>query len=71
MKYKENDGITNVLDGDSIIARYKVDKHWVEKNISIRDGILNIRLYNRMKGYLDCKMELNNDSIQVIPPKNC
>ena len=67
MKYKEVNGIVNVMDGDTIIARYEVDRHWTEKNVSVKDGKLNIRLYNRMKGYLDCKVELNNNSIQKIP----
>ena len=67
MKYKEKDGIVNVMDGDTVVARYEVDRHWTEKNVSVKDGKLNIRLYNRMKGYLDCKVELNNDSIQKIP----
>ena len=67
MKYKEVNGIVNVMDGDTVIARYEVDRHWAEKNVSVKDGQLNIRLYNRMKGYLDCKVELNNDSIQKIP----
>ena len=67
MKYKEVNGIVNVMDGDTVIARYEVDRHWAEKNVSVKDGKLNIRLYNRMKGYLDCKVELNNDSIQKIP----
>ena len=67
IKYKEINGITNVMDGDTVIARYEVDRHWTEKNASIRDGVLNIRLYNRLKHYLDCKVELNNDSIQKIP----
>lgn len=67
MKYKEINGIVNVMDGDTVIARYEVDRHWIEKNISMKDGQLSIRLYNRMKGYLDCKVELNNDNIQKIP----
>ena len=67
MKYKEIDGIVNVVDGDTVVARYEVDRHWTEKNVSIKDRQINIRLYNRIKGFLDCKVELNNDSIQKIP----
>ena len=74
MKYKEIDGIVNVMDGDTVvaryevdIARYEVDRHWTEKNVSIKDGQLYIRLYNRIKGFLDCKIPLTNNTIQKIP----
>lgn len=67
MKYKEIDGIVNVMDGDTIVARYTVDRHWTEKNISIRNGKLSVRLYNRLKGYLDCIVEFSNETIQKIP----
>ena len=67
MKYKEIDGIVNVIDGDTTVARYSVDRHWTEKNISVRDGRLNVRLYNRLKGYLDCIVVLSNETIQKIP----
>jgi hypothetical protein len=66
-KYKEKDGIVNVMDGDTVVARYEVDIHWAEKNVSVKDGQLYIRLYNRIKGFLDCKIELNSDKIQKIP----
>ncbi len=69
-KYKEKDGITNVMDGDNIIARYEVDRHWVEKNISVKDGdTLKVRLYNRLKGFLDCEVKLNVEEVQKIPIK--
>jgi len=61
-KFKE-DGI----DGGNIIARYQIDRHYVEKNISLRDNYLYIRLMNMNKKYVDCKVELNNDNIQKIP----
>ena len=67
MKYKEKDGIVNVMDDDTVVARYEVDRHWTEKNISVKDGQLYIRLYNRMKGYLDRKIPLTNDTVQKIP----
>jgi len=54
MKYKEINGVVHVMDGDTVLARYEVDYHWTEKNVSVKDGQLCIRLYNRMKGYLDC-----------------
>ena len=66
-KFKEINGIINVLDNDTVVARYQIDKHWDEKNISIKDNYIYIRLYNRMKKYIDCKVELNNDNIQKIP----
>ena len=66
-KFKEIDNVINILDGDNVIARYTIDYHWKEKNISIKNDIINIRLYNRLKGYTDCVIELNNDIIQKIP----
>ena len=66
-KFKEINDIINVTENGEIVARYQVDKHWEEKNISIKDNQINIRLYNRLKGYLDCVIELNNDNIQKIP----
>ena len=66
-KYKEKGGIVNVMDGDTIVARYEVDRHWQEKNVSVKEDGIHIRLYNRMKGFQDCKVELNNDNIQKIP----
>lgn len=69
MKYKEINGVVHVMDGDTVLARYEVDYHWTEKNVSVKNGQLCIRLYNRMKGYTDCKVELHNDVIQKIP--NC
>ena len=55
------------MDGDTVVARYEVDRHWTEKNVSIKDGQLYIRLYNRIKGFLDCKIPLTNNTIQKIP----
>ncbi len=66
-KFKEINGIINVLDNDTVVARYQIDKHWDEKNVSIKDNYIYIRLYNRMKKYIDCKVELNNDNVQKIP----
>jgi hypothetical protein len=68
-KYKEKDGIVNVMDGDTVVARYEVDIHWQEKNISVKDDGIYIRLYNRMKGFQDCKVEINSETIQKIPEK--
>ena len=70
-KFKEVDNIISVVDSDDIVvARYTIDYHWTEKNVSVRDGRLYIRLYNRTSGYQDCTVELNNnDSIQKIPKK--
>lgn len=68
-KYKEKDDIVYVKENDQIVARYTIDKHWVEKNISEKDNIIKVRLYNRMKGYLDCEILINNDVIQKIPTK--
>ena len=71
-KFKEKDDIISVINEDDIVvARYTVDYHWQEKNVSVRDGRLYIRLYNRTSGYQDCTVEFNNnDSIQKIPPKH-
>ena len=66
-KFKEINDIINVTENGKTIARYQVDRHWEEKNISIKDNYINVRLYNRIKGYLDCVVELNNDNIQKIP----
>lgn len=67
-KYKEINGIVNVMDGDNAIAKYEVDRHWVEKNISMKnEDTLNVRLYNRMKGFLDCEIKLNVEETQKIP----
>jgi len=69
-KYKEKDNITNVMDGDNVIARYEVDRHWVEKNISVKDSdTLKVRVYNRIKGFLDCEIKLNVEEVQKIPIK--
>lgn len=69
-KFKEQDNIISVIDeNDTIVARYTIDYHWTEKNISVKDRHLNIRLYSRTSGYIDCIVELNNDSIQKIPQK--
>ena len=43
-KYKEKDNIVKVLDGDNIVARYTIDHHWTEKNISEKNDIINVRL---------------------------
>jgi hypothetical protein len=66
-KYKEKEGITSVMDGDIVIARYEVDRHWQEKNASVKEDGIYIRLYNRIKGFQDCKIELNNNDVQKIP----
>ena len=64
---EEINDIINVTENGETIARYQIDKHWKEKNISIKDNHINVRLYNRLKGYLDCIVELSNDNIQKIP----
>ena len=71
-KFKEQDNIISVIDeNDTIVARYTIDYHWTEKNISVKDGRLYIRLYNRTSGYQDCVGDLNNNgSIQKIPSKH-
>lgn len=71
-KFKEQDNIISVIDeNDTIVARYTIDYHWTEKNISVKDGRLYIRLYNKTSGYQDCMVDLNNnDSIQKIPSKH-
>ncbi len=66
-KYKEKNGIVNVMDGDTVVAAYEVDKHWQEKNMSVKDDGIHIRLYNRMKGFRDCVIKLNNNEVQKIP----
>jgi len=70
-KFKEKDDIISVInEDDTVVARYTVDYHWQEKNVSVRDGRLYIRLHNRTSGYQDCTVELNNnDEIQKIPKK--
>lgn len=68
-KYKEKEGITSVMDGDTVVARYEVDRHWQEKNASVKEDGIHIRLYNRMKGFQDCIVELENNEIQKIPTK--
>jgi hypothetical protein len=55
------------MDGDTVIAKYEVDRHWQEKNTSVKEDGIYIRLYNRMRGFQDCKVELNSDKIQKIP----
>ena len=66
-KFKEKEGVTNVMEGDTVVARYKVDYHWQEKNTAVKDNAIYIRLFNGAKKYIDCKVELNNDNIQEIP----
>ena len=66
-KFKEDGDIINVIDGGNIIARYQIGRHYVEKNISLKDNYLYIRLMNMNKKYVDCKVELNSDNIQKIP----
>ena len=66
-KFKEDGDVINVIDGGNIIARYQINRHYVEKNISLRDNYLYIRLMNMNKKYVDCKVELNSDNIQKIP----
>lgn len=66
-KFKEQDNIINVIEGDNVIARYTVDKHWEQKNMSIKDDGIHIRLYNRTKRYTDAIVLINNDEIQNIP----
>ena len=68
-KYKEKNGIVNVMDGDAVVARYEIDIHWQEKNTSIKDDGIHVRLYNRMKGFQDCIVEISNETIQKIPEK--
>ena len=69
-KYKEKDGVIYVTDETkTVVARYTIDYHWTEKNISPRDGYLNVRLYNRTSGYIDCRVELDNETVQKIPQK--
>ena len=69
-KYKEKDGIISVIDdSDIVVARYTIDYHWTEKNVSFRDSRLYVRLYSRTSGYQDCTVELCNDTVQKIPQK--
>ena len=58
-----------VMEGDNVVAQYEVDYHWTEKNISVKSDSLSVRLYNRMKGFIDCEVKLNTDEIQKIPNK--
>jgi len=67
IKYREKENIITVMDGDTVIAKYEVDKHWQEKNASVKEDGIYIRLYNRMRGFQDCKVELNSDKVQKIP----
>lgn len=69
-RFREKEGIINVLENGKVIAKYQIDRHWEEKNLSIKGKILYIRLYNRTKKYLDCKVELYKEEIQYIPNKN-
>ena len=39
MKYKEVNGIVNVMDCDTVVARYEVVRHWSEKNVSVKDDL--------------------------------
>lgn len=67
-KFKEKDGVISVLDGDNVVAKYEVDKHWTEKNISQKDSeTLSVRLYNRIKGFLDCEIKFGIEKVQKIP----
>lgn len=67
-KFKEDkDGIVSVKEGDNVIAKYTVDYHWREVNISETNTQIKVRLYNKMKGYLDTTVELNKEEIQKIP----
>ena len=67
IKYREKENIITVMDGDTVIAKYEVDRHWQEKNVSVKEDGIYIRLYNRIKGFQDCKVELNSDKVQNIP----
>lgn len=68
-KFKEDGNIVKVMEGDNVVAQYEVDYHWTEKNISVKSDSLSVRLYNRMKGFIDCEVKLNTDEIQKIPKK--
>jgi hypothetical protein len=68
-KFKEDGNIVKVMEGDNVVAQYEVDYHWTEKNISVKSNSLSVRLYNRMKGFIDCEVKLNTDEIQKIPKK--
>jgi len=67
IKYREKENIITVMDEDTVIAKYEVDRHWQEKNVSVKEDGIYIRLYNRMRGFQDCKVELNSDKVQKIP----
>lgn len=68
-KFKEQkDGTVHVMDGDNVVAKYKVDRHWREVNASYPDDShISIRLYNRMRGYINSLITLNKEEIQEIP----
>ena len=68
-KFKEDGNIVKVMEGDNVVAQYEIDYHWTEKNISVKSNSLSVRLYNRMKGFIDCEVKLNTDEIQKIPKK--
>lgn len=68
-KFKEDGNIVKVMEGDNVVAQYEVDYHWTEKNISVKSNSLSVRLYNRMKGFIDCEVKLNTDEVQKIPKK--
>ena len=67
IKYKEIENVITVTDDGTVIAKYEVDRHWQEKNTSVKEDGIYIRLYNRMRGFQDCKIELNGDKVQKIP----
>ena len=48
-KFKEQDNIINILEGDDVIAKYRIDKHWEQKNMSI---ILKLVFWFIVKLYL-------------------
>lgn len=71
-RFKDNNRIISVVDSetDETVARYEVDYHWQEKNVSVCEDYINVRLYNRIKGYLDCRVVIGNtDNVQHIPEK--
>ena len=70
MMYKcveNSDGIILVIDGDAVMARYTVDRHWHEVNVSVNGDKIKVRLYNRLKGYLDESVKFGIESVQKIP----
>ena len=68
LKYIDgSDGITTVKDGDTVVARYIVDHHWREVNSYVKDGKVFIRLFNKMRKYLDAVVETGTEEIQKIP----